>query len=249
MMNNKMPFALTLAGFDGSGGAGILADIKAFEYFGVYGQAVCTANTIQNESEFMSPGFLPWSSILSQLDALYKIRSFDFIKIGLIPSAEILKNIVLYIRERSPKAFILWDPIVSASAGYEFFSIKDADSFSPWFNQINLITPNQREFTYLGLGLAASRNEVNLGTDFAVLLKGGHQQGLMSTDTLWYQNQQYKFSSERLLGDGKHGTGCTLSASILANLALGHSLVESCQIAKKYLDNFLKGGEGLLGRV
>src|SRR5690554_7114703 len=101
-----MPFALTVAGFDGSGGAGILADIKAFDSFGVYGQAVCTANTIQNESDFIAPGFLPWISILAQLNALYRKRSFDFVKIGLIPSAEILKNVVLYIREYSPNAFI-----------------------------------------------------------------------------------------------------------------------------------------------
>ena len=248
-INNKMPFALTVAGFDGSGGAGIIADIKAFESFGVYGQAVSTANTIQNESEFMEPGFLPWNTILAQLEALYRKRSFDFVKIGLIPSAEILKNVVEYIRKHSPKAFIIWDPILSASAGYHFFSAQEVDSFLPWLNQIDLITPNQNEFTFLGLGLAACRDEVKIGSDFAVLLKGGHQQGDMSTDTLWYENQQIKFSSKRLPGKGKHGTGCTLSAAILANLALGHSLVESCQIAKNYLDQFLKGGEGLLGRA
>lgn len=246
---NKMPFALTVAGFDGSGGAGILADIKAFDSFGVYGQAVCTANTIQNESDFIAPGFLPWISILAQLNALYRKRSFDFVKIGLIPSAEILKNVVLYIREYSPNAFIIWDPIISATAGYKFFTPQDMDSFIPWLNQINLITPNQKEFTYLGLGLAASRNDVKIGSDFAVLLKGGHQKGDFSTDTLWYEDQQIKFSSKRLSGKGKHGTGCTLSAAILANLALGYSLVESCQIAKNYMDLFLRGGEGLLGRV
>ena len=248
-INNKMPFALTVAGFDGSGGAGILADIKAFESFGVYGQAVSTANTIQNESEFMEPGFLPWNTILAHLEALYRKRSFDFVKIGLIPSAEILKNIVEYIRKHSPNAFIIWDPILSATAGYHFFSAQEVESFLPWLNQMDLITPNQNEFTFLGLGLAACRDEVKIGSDFAVLLKGGHQQGDMSTDTLWYENQQFKFSSKRLPGKGKHGTGCTLSAAILANLALGHSLVESCQIAKNYLDQFLKGGEGLLGRA
>ena len=248
-INNKMPFALTVAGFDGSGGAGILADIKAFESFGVYGQAVSTANTIQNESEFMEPGFLPWNTILAQLEVLYRKRSFDFVKIGLIPSAEILKNVVEYIRKHSPKAFIIWDPILSASAGYKFFIPQEVDSFLPWLNQIDLITPNQNEFTFLGLGLAASRGEVKIGSDFAVLLKGGHQKGDMSTDTLWLEDKQFKFSSKRIPGQGKHGTGCTLSAAILANLALGHSLVESCQIAKNYLDQFLKGGEGLLGRV
>ena len=232
-INNKMPFALTVAGFDGSGGAGILADIKAFESFGVYGQAVSTANTIQNESEFMEPGFLPWNTILAQLEV----------------SAEILKNVVEYILKHSPKAFIIWDPILSASAGYKFFTPQEVDSFLPWLNQIDLITPNQNEFTFLGLGLAASRGEVKIGSDFAVLLKGGHQKGDMSTDTLWLEDKQFKFSSKRIPGQGKHGTGCTLSAAILANLALGHSLVESCQIAKNYLDQFLKGGEGLLGRV
>ena len=114
-------------------------------------------------------------------------------------------------------------------------------------NQIDLVTPNQDEFGFLGLGLAASRGLVNLGNDFALLLKGGHSRGKEAVDILWDRDgKQYKFSSPRLPGHGKHGTGCHLSSAILANLALGHTLPESCQIAKNYLTELLQSGEGRL---
>ena len=115
--------------------------------------------------------------------------------------------------------------------------------------QIDLVTPNHDEFSFLGLGLAASRGTIELGKDFALLLKGGHSRGKEAVDILWdREGNQYKFSSPRLPGHGKHGTGCHLSSAILANLALGHSLPESCQRAKEYLNELLKSGDGRLAK-
>ena len=226
-MSNKMKFALTIAGFDGSAGAGILADVKAMAHFGVYCESVCTALTQQNEDEFVAPGWVIWDRIEAQLETLFKKRTFKYVKIGLVEKAKVLKKIVEYIRTKSPDAYIIWDPIASASAG----------------------TPNQDEFGFLGLGLAASRGLVNLGNDFALLLKGGHSRGKEAVDILWDRDgKQYKFSSPRLPGHGKHGTGCHLSSAILANLALGHTLPESCQIAKNYLTELLQSGEGRLAK-
>ncbi len=246
---SSMPFALTIAGFDGSGGAGILADIKVFEAFGVYGQAVCTAMTVQNERSFSAPGWVPWEQIQAQLEKLQEIRSFHFIKIGLVENADVLAKIVAWVRKNNPEAYLIWDPIMSASAGYRFFKEDNADAFFPIFAQMNLITPNQFEFAYLGLGVADSRDEVAIGTQVSILLKGGHAQGDTATDVLWTHGERLKYTSPRISGEGKHGTGCTLSSAILANLALGKTLPEACQIAKEYMDHFLKGGEGLLGRV
>ena len=249
-MAEKLTYALTIGGFDGSAGAGILADVKAMAHFGVYAQSVCTALTEQNEDEFVAPGWIIWERIEAQLDTLFRKHTFEFVKIGLVEKPKILKRIVDYVREKSPKAFIVWDPIASASAGYHFMRGIEQDDFLPIMSSIDLVTPNAEEFALLGLGLAASRDQIQLGKDFAILLKGGHSVGGDSVDTLWTKDgKQYKFSSPRIPGDGKHGTGCNLSSAIVANLALGKSLTESCQIAKNYMDEFIKSGEGRLGFI
>jgi len=249
-MAEKLTYALTIGGFDGSAGAGILADVKAMAHFGVYAQSVCTALTEQNEDEFVAPGWIIWERIEAQLDTLFRKHAFEFVKIGLVEKPKILKRIVDYVRAKSPKAFIVWDPIASASAGYHFMRGIEQDDFLPIMSSIDLVTPNAEEFALLGLGLAASRDQIQLGKDFAILLKGGHSVGGDSVDTLWTKDgNQYKFSSPRIPGDGKHGTGCNLSSAIVANLALGKSLTEACQIAKNYMDEFIKSGEGRLGFI
>lgn len=249
-MAEKLTYALTIGGFDGSAGAGILADVKAMAHFGVYAQSVCTALTEQNEDEFVAPGWIIWERIEAQLDTLFRKHTFEFVKIGLVEKPKILKRIVDYVRAKSPKAFIVWDPIASASAGYHFMRGIEQDDFLPIMSSIDLVTPNAEEFALLGLGLAASRDQIQLGKDFAILLKGGHSVGGDSVDTLWTKDgNQYKFSSPRIPGDGKHGTGCNLSSAIVANLALGKSLTEACQIAKNYMDEFIMSGEGRLGFI
>ena len=249
-MAEKLTYALTIGGFDGSAGAGIQADVKAMAHFGVYAQSVCTALTEQNEDEFVAPGWIIWERIEAQLDTLFRKHAFEFVKIGLVEKPKILKRIVDYVRAKSPKAFIVWDPIASASAGYHFMRGIEQDDFLPIMSSIDLVTPNAEEFALLGLGLAASRDQIQLGKDFAILLKGGHSVGGDSVDTLWTKDgNQYKFSSPRIPGDGKHGTGCNLSSAIVANLALGKSLTEACQIAKNYMDEFIKSGEGRLGFI
>ena len=245
-MDDKLTFALTVAGFDGSAGAGLLADVKAMAHFGVYAQAVCTAVTEQNEDEFVAPGWVIWDRIEAQLETLFRKHTFKYVKIGLVEKARVLRRIVEFVREKSPDAFIIWDPIASASAGYHF--MRDAEKFLPVMKSIDLVTPNQDEFAFLGLGLAASREEVELGKDFAVLLKGGHARGKEAVDTLWYKDEQYKFRSPRLPGKGKHGTGCHLSAAILANVALGKDLPDACLIAKQYMNELLQSGEGRLAK-
>ena len=184
-MAEKLTYALTIGGFDGSAGAGILADVKAMAHFGVYAQSVCTALTEQNEDEFVAPGWIIWERIEAQLDTLFRKHTFEFVKIGLVEKPKILKRIVDYVREKSPKAFIVWDPIASASAGYHFMRGIEQDDFLPIMSSIDLVTPNAEEFALLGLGLAASRDQIELGKDFAILLKGGHSVGGDSVDTLW----------------------------------------------------------------
>ena len=246
-MSEKMNFALTIAGFDGSAGAGILADVKTMAHFGVYCESVCTALTQQNEDDFVAPGWVIWERIEAQLETLFEKRTFKYVQIGLVEKAKVLKRIVEFIREKSPDAYIIWDPIASASAGFHFLRSAERDEFMPVMKQIDLVTPNLDEFGFLGFEQAAAKGKFEFGKDFALLLKGGHSTENDAVDTLWDKDgKQYKFTSPRLPGNGKHGTGCHLSSAILANLALGHTLQESCQIAKDYLTELLQSGEGRL---
>lgn len=243
----EMVYALTIAGFDGSAGAGFISDIRTMAHFGVYGQAVCTALTEQNEDEFVAPGWVIWERIEAQLDTLFKKHTFKFVKIGLVEKAKVLKRIVEYVREKSPDAFIVWDPIASASAGFHF--MRDAAEFLPVMKMIDLVTPNAVEYKFLGLEKAHEKGELLMGKDVSVLKKGGHDEGAESVDVLLHEGKEYKFTSPRLPGDGKHGTGCVLSSAILANVALGKPLPEACRIAKDYMNEFLQSGEGRLGFV
>lgn len=244
---SEMIYALTIAGFDGSAGAGFISDIKTMAHFGVYGQAVCTALTEQNEDEFVAPGWVIWERIEAQLETLFRKHTFKYVKIGLVEKAKILKRIVEFVREKSPDAFIVWDPIASASAGFHF--MRDAAEFLPVMKMIDLITPNADEYKFLGLEQAQEKGVIQMGKDCSVLLKGGHCEGSESIDTLLHEGKEYKFASPRLPGCGKHGTGCVLSSAILANVALGKSLPEACKIAKDYMNEFLKSGEGRLGFI
>lgn len=250
MEQENLVFALTVAGFDGSAGAGFLADIKAMEFFGVYGQAVCTALTVQNENEFLAPKWVSFEQIEAQLDALAKVRKFKAIKIGLVESASVLSLIVKKLKVLFPDAFLIWDPIVASSSGFAFFETQEeSEAILSLLPEFDLVTPNQNEFNFLGIGVAACRDELNVGKDFSLLLKGGHALGNESVDILFYKGERLRFSSPRVSGTGKHGTGCALSAAIAANVALGKELPEACEMAKIYMDKYLRSGDGNLAFV
>jgi hydroxymethylpyrimidine/phosphomethylpyrimidine kinase len=242
------PFALTIAGFDPSGGAGILADIKVFSHYKVYGQAVCTALTVQNESAFVSPGWLPWNRIAEQLEILISARTFRHVKIGLVENLQTLTVILEWLRKHLPEAFILWDPIVKASAGYSFHDVADKDRLKEILGKIDLVTPNHPEAEFL-----SGKKDMNALAELEfytnVLLKGGHSaESDRCIDWLSQKGKRLRLESARVPSE-RHGSGCTLSAAILANLALGHSLEESCAIAKQYMECFFRQGSGLLGFV
>ena len=167
---SEMIYALTIAGFDGSAGAGFVSDIKTMAHFGVYGQAVCTALTEQNEDEFVAPGWVIWERIEAQLETLFRRRTFKYVKIGLVEKAKILRRIVDFIREKSPEAYIVWDPIARASAGFHF--MRDVNDFLPVMKKINLVTPNAVEYDFLGLEAAQAKGEIVMGKDCSVLRKG-----------------------------------------------------------------------------
>jgi hydroxymethylpyrimidine/phosphomethylpyrimidine kinase len=221
------PYCLTIAGFDPSGGAGILADIKTFEQFKVQGLAVITANTFQTEDQFKKADWLKKEDIISQLELLlnrYKVKHF---KIGLIESAEVLEAVIKLIQSKVEKPTILWDPILSASAGGDWEEkrfddlIKSAQLENIW------ITPNQIEFENLNLE--------NKKDNCTIYLKGGHSSDL-GKDYLFANGKTYPFNAKVKTTLTKHGTGCIFSAGLLANLSAGRPMIKSCLRAKQYVE-------------
>jgi len=233
------PLALTIAGYDPSAGAGILADIKAFEHCGVHGQAVCTALTIQNENLFLKPNWLPWQQIKEQLEILSKARNFSCVKIGLVENPQTLEKILKWLRKKYPKAFIIWDPIIKSSSGFEFHK-KNAVSWQKLFTYANLITPNLPEAEFLGILKGSPKT--------AVLVKGGHATHQKSDDLLFLPNSPtpIKFTSKRIDAQ-RHGSGCTLSALIIANLLKYKELEKAIRKAKIDMQKFFQYGNGKLG--
>lgn len=124
------------------------------------------------------------------------------------------------------------------------------NDFLEIMKRIDLVTPNQDEYKFLGLESAAANGIAVPGKDFALLLKGGHSIGEEAVDVLWCcDGSKHEFSTPRLPGKGKHGTGCNLSSAVLANVALGKTLPDACREAKKYMQRLLQSGEGRLGFV
>jgi hydroxymethylpyrimidine/phosphomethylpyrimidine kinase len=233
------PLTLTIAGFDPSAGAGLAADLKAFAALGVYGQAACTALTLQNENEFQSPGWVEAEKILEQLEILFRAREIKFVKIGLIENSNTLEKVLDFLQQKSPDAFILWDPIIKASAGFTFHA--NAEPWKKLLPRVSLVTPNAPEAQFLDV--------LHGHPHTPVLLKGGHAaRSHESTDTLFSGGAQYHFTTPRVATE-RHGSGCTLSALILANLALGQTLPEACENAKNKMQEFFENGDGKLGFI
>ncbi|WMJ72804.1 hydroxymethylpyrimidine/phosphomethylpyrimidine kinase [Cytophagaceae bacterium ABcell3] len=243
----ERPSLLSIAGFDPSGGAGILADIKTFENNRVYGLGICSALTFQNDSEFIGLKWVPEEDIKQQAEVLFRRFQPEWVKFGLIENLKVLHNLVFWLKERLPNTQIVWDPILKASAGYSFHSDISLKEVQEIASELLLITPNTNEMRQMLPELTASEGAKYLSKYCHVLLKGGHSQGDTANDILYKSNgTEVVFKSKKLNLD-KHGTGCVLSSAILANLSKGYDLEEACKEGKEYITDFIKSHQGLLG--
>ncbi len=245
---NERPYVLSIAGFDPSSGAGVTSDIKTFEQHKVYGLGAVTAVTYQNESDFDGVKWLTDEEIIQQLIPLAKLYSPVSIKIGLIESATTLVKLLDWIKQNWPQAFIIWDPIVKATAGFSFHTDLHRHIESLIAGRIHLITPNLPEYQQLFNTADAQQLASKLKT--AILIKGGHSQGNTVCDTLYSHQQKActKIESQKVKGDWqKHGTGCVLSSAIAAEIALGKSLAEACLSAHFYVKKIIGSNNSLLG--
>ncbi|MDO7850197.1 bifunctional hydroxymethylpyrimidine kinase/phosphomethylpyrimidine kinase [Hymenobacter convexus] len=242
------PYALSIAGFDPSAGAGLLADVKTFESHGVYGLGVCTALTLQNDVSFERVNWVPAVEIREQIRVLFARFKVDFIKIGLVESLPQLLELVGWLKGQNPKLQLVWDPVLKASAGYEFHRQTDRQLMQALCAEMALVTPNKPEMLRMWPGEESAEMAAQAVSAFCpVLLKGGHDTGELSTDVLYARGKWDSFAVTRLPHGEKHGSGCVLSAAVLANLAKGETLVEACEAAKDYTTEFLASNDTLLG--
>ena len=244
------PVALTIAGSDPSGGAGIQADLKAFHQFGVYGEAVLTLLTVQNTTEVaavltLDPGF-----VAAQLRAVLVDIPPAAVKTGALGTAEIIRAVAAVLREaRLP---LVVDPVMISKHGAPLIAEEARGIMLEVLLPLaTLVTPNLPEAAALtGLtvdstaGMRDAARQIHDRTGAAVLVKGGHLQGA-AVDLLYAGGEFHEFSSERLWTPNTHGTGCTYSAAITAGLAIGLDLPEAVEKAKSYITEAIRTNPGL----
>lgn len=248
MSTTSRPYALSIAGFDPSGGAGVLADIKVFEAHKVYGLGVSTSTTFQNEDEFLGVDWLSISSINKQLEPIIKNRKIEFAKIGLVENLDVLYQIISNLKSQIPNLKIIWDPILKASAGFDFHRTMDVELLTTICKAIYLITPNIPEALMLGESKAVSNNVMYMQQYCNVYLKGGHSEENKGKDFLFTTDgKQYAYRAKQKKVYPKHGSGCVLSSAITANLAKGYKLHGACIRAKAYTEIFLVSNKTGLG--
>ncbi|HTB31353.1 MAG TPA: hydroxymethylpyrimidine/phosphomethylpyrimidine kinase [Bacteroidia bacterium] len=243
------PVALTIAGFDPSGGAGILADIKTFESMGVYGLAIITGNTHQNDIAFNDVTWLDKKEKKKNIALLAERFPVEVIKLGMHKNLEDVLNSIKLCEKYFPQAFFVWDPVLSASAGFDLNIKIQKATLNKILSSLSLITPNLYEVSKLMEFKSVKEAASILSRVCAVLLKGGHSKDVEdSTDYLFVHGRLKKeYTSPRLKGDGKHGSGCVLSAAITASLAKGDTLENAISKGKEYVTYFLKSNNTLLG--
>lgn len=238
---------LSIAGFDPSGGAGVLADIKTFEANKVCGMGALSALTFQNDTEFDSVRWLESDEILKQIFTLQRRFDFSMVKIGLIKNLETLETVISNLKSSIWNLNLIWDPIIKASAGFEFHKTVDRNKLFSLLKNIYLITPNTSEVKFL-TGLT---NPIEAAKELSnycnVLLKGGHSEEELGVDYLFTQSKIEKIYPGKINIQPKHGSGCVLSSAIVANLAKGNDLITSCRNSKKYVEQFLASNSILLG--
>jgi hydroxymethylpyrimidine/phosphomethylpyrimidine kinase len=245
MLQHTKPYVLSIAGFDPSAGAGLLADVKTFEANGVYGFGVVSALTWQNDKEFEKVEWLETEKILTQIDVLLRRFEVRFIKIGIIENAGVLERIIAYLKEKIDAPVIVYDPILKASAGFKLHS--RLDQLPRIMKDVYCITPNIPEANRLfGEDELQSKLE-EYSEHVNIYLKGGHSDEQTVTDLLFTSDHTYAFSNDRLPNGEKHGSGCVLSATLIARLALGEALPEAAEHANSYTYNFLASSQTLLG--
>lgn len=241
MSDTSRPYVMSIAGYDPSGGAGVLADVKVFEQHKTYGFAVITSNTLQDDAEVKAISWISINDIKKQIDILLNKFPVTVFKIGIVENDLMLIEIKDHIISRIPNPKIIWDPILVASSGYKVFN--NSSSIEELLDGIYCITPNLPEFNEL---IQTEENALEISKTMAIYLKGGHNTEQIGVDELFLNKEKIIYNPNDANVSSKHGSGCILSSAIAANLALGKILIDACQSAKIYTEERLASNKSLL---
>lgn len=237
-MQKNRPIVLSIAGFDPCGGAGVLADVKTFEQLKTQGMAIITANTIQTEDNLVTIEWQEVSIIQKSIETLMNRYAIQVVKIGIVKDFMFLKSIVDTIKANNSEAFIIWDPVIKSSSGFNFFKEDDIKELPEILDDIDLLTPNYDEYELLGSVLTENNK---------VLIKGGHREEQVGVDILRIGTHEIAILPDTTSAHPKHGSGCVLSSAIASQIALGHNLETACCLGKKYVEQYLNSHPTLLG--
>ena len=241
-----MRTALSIAGSDSSGGAGIQADIKTMTANGVYAMTAITALTAQNTTGVTGIMEVTPEFLAQQLDSIFTDIHPDAVKIGMVSSSALIQVIAEKLKEYKAENIVV-DPVMVATSGSKLISDDAIETLKTCLMPLSsILTPNIPEAEVLAEMKVETEEEMILAAKkisetfhCAVLCKGGHQ--LNDANDLLYRNGEYKwFHGKRIQNPNTHGTGCTLSSAIASNLAKGYSMDESVKRAKDYISEALE---------
>jgi hydroxymethylpyrimidine/phosphomethylpyrimidine kinase len=249
----RTPIAVTIAGSDSSGGAGIQADLKTFAAFGVYGASVITALTAQNTQGVKAIHDVPPDFIAAQMDAVFSDLAVGAVKIGMLSQPAVIAAVAAGL-DRHGQTEVVLDPVMIAASGDRLLVPEAVDVLRrELIPRALVITPNLPEAAAL-LDTAPATNEGEMRDQVerllalgprAVLIKGGHSDAPESVDIFFDGAVELRLPAPRIDTNNTHGTGCTLSSAIAAGLAKGLGLVEAIAEAKAYVTLAIAGADRL----
>jgi hydroxymethylpyrimidine/phosphomethylpyrimidine kinase len=247
------PIALTIAGSDSSGGAGIQADLKTFAALGVYGASVVTALTAQNTRGVSGIHLVPADFVTAQIDAVFADLDVNAVKIGMVAQLATIDAIAAGLDRWSPKHVVL-DPVMVATSGDRLLAADAVEALrTKLIPRASLLTPNLPEAAaLLDEPVAESQAAIErqgqrllaLGCP-AVLIKGGHGQGAESTDYLIRGSGSIALAAPRIATENTHGTGCSLSSAIAVCLAKGTDMEAAVRTAKAWVGGAIAAADRL----
>ena len=243
----KKPTAMTIAGSDSGGGAGIQADLKTFAALGVYGTSALTAVTAQNTLGVTAIHEVPTDVIAAQMDAILSDIGADAVKTGMLSSSDIIETVAKELQRHSIAQLVV-DPVMVAKGGDRLLQEDAVESLKTRLLPLaTVVTPNLPEAEVLtGITIRntkdvrnAARAIVSMGAK-SVVVKGGHLAGKEALDIFYDGIGFREFSAPRIDTKNTHGTGCTFATAIAAGLAKGSPLVEAVAQAKTYVTEAIR---------
>lgn len=254
MTDTRQPIVLSIAGSDNTGGAGIQADIKTCCAYKVYAATVITGVTAQNSRKVFGVEPVSLSMISQQIDSIFEVMRPDAVKTGMLPSPEIIRLVGEKLRQYDVRNIVV-DPVMVATNGGELVKTgnQTIEAFVEHLLPIaDIVTPNISEASeFFGKNVrnmdaeAVCRRLKEITGAKSVLLKGGHSSADAASDYLFDGTSLTEFSSQRIVTDNTHGTGCTLSSAIACSLAMGKDIKEAVAEAKEFISEAIASASNL----